>query len=350
MELVIRVNGRQHAYLAEFGRQTARDRALRADVYRGANTSCSALLRDPATGAVRLHLLFDVGLGVVNSLIDAGRDLGVTAVDAVFITHPHLDHFAELDRLANSLRRAAQARGDHGRRLPVYCTARAAARLFDPDGICRWLAEAGRGGRVTPVPVEPCVPTVFHVDGRPALTVTPISVWHGPSAPGAVIYVVEGGGRKVVFGWDVLRVVEAPDAPSPAEAAAGVTALPVAYAGLPRDADLLFLDTNTWRPRPTISHISALEGLALALRWRVHRLYFIHYSGQEDAILRDDPPLNPVVDLPDVRVTRPLTDPELHWLSGRVSAALDFDVRAAYTGMIVPDTEPWPDAWPPAFT
>lgn len=340
--LVVRVNGHHHAFQTELGRDTARDRVLRADPFHAANTSCSVLLRDAERGQIALHLLFDVGLGVVNRLLEWAARGGPQHVDAVFLTHPHLDHYAELDRLANSLQRARRLRGDESWRLPVHCTAPCAAQAFGERGAFAWLAAPGRHGRVTHHPVMSCQPVRFSVENE-VVTVTPVSVYHGPTAPGAVIYVVEGAGRKVIFAWDVLRVVEEPAEPSEAERAAHVTALPVARAGLVRDADLLFLDANTWLPHPSTGHLSIVEGLALARAWRPRRLYWTHYGGHED-LLPAEPAVNPVLELPDVQVRRPLTDPELHWLAGYVSRALGMDVRFAYEGMVVPDTEPWPEA------
>lgn len=340
--LVVRVNGHHHAFQSELGRDTARDRVLRADPFRAANTSCSVLLRDAESGQIALHLLFDVGLGVVNRLLEWAARGGPQRVDAVFLTHPHLDHYAELDRLANSLQRARRLQGDEPWRLPVYCTAPCAAQAFGERGAFAWLAVSGRHGRITHRPVMPCQPVRFSVEGE-VVTVTPVSVYHGPTAPEAVIYVVEGAGRKVIFAWDVLRVVEEPAEPSEAERAAHVTALPLAQAGLVRGVDLLFLDANTWLPHPSTGHLSIVEGLALARAWRPRRLYWTHYGGHED-LLPAEPAVNPVLELPDVQVRRPLTDPELHWLAGYVSRALGMDVRFAYEGMVVPDTEPWPEA------
>ncbi|MER3419740.1 MAG: hypothetical protein C4290_04070, partial [Chloroflexota bacterium] len=274
--LAVRVNGHHHAFQSELGRDTGRDRFLRADPYRAANTSCSVLLRDVASGRAALHLLFDVGLGVVNRLLDWAARGGPQTVDAVFLTHPHLDHYAELDRLANSLQRARRLQGDESWRLPVYCTAPCAQQAFGERGAFAWLVAPDPHGRITHHPVIPCQPVHFAVKGQ-VVTVTPVSVYHGPTAPGAVIYVVEGAGRKVIFAWDVLRVVEEPEEPSEAERAVHVAALPATDAGLVRDADLLFLDANTWQPHPATGHLSIVEGLALARAWRARRLYWIHY-------------------------------------------------------------------------
>jgi len=331
--------------LSYYGSATARDRALRADPYRSANTSCSVMLRDPESGATLLHLLFDVGLGVVNSLEAARGETGAADLDALFLTHPHLDHYAELDRLAHGMRGAHRGRGGNDWRLPLYCTAPCAERVVGPNGAFHWLT--GSGGPVAHHRVSPCEPVTFCAAER-EVTVTPVSVYHGPFAQGAVIYVVEAAGKKIIFGWDILRLVEAPEQPLEAEQAMSVTALPVEHAGLVRDADVLFLDSTTWHPRPSMGHISILEGLALANSWRARRLYWTHYSGNED-LQTKVPSLNPVAEVPGVRVARPLTDLELHWLAGRVSQILDRDIRYAYPGMTLPDTEPWPEAWPPAF-
>ena len=343
LELVVRVNGHQAAFMSYYGRDTARDRYLRGHAYRSSNTSCSVMLRDTETGAVLLHLLFDVGLGIVNSLEASRPPTGPADLNGVFLTHPHLDHSAELDRLAHGLRGAHDPHGDLGWRLPLYCTVACAERIVGKNGAFPWLV--AERGPVTHRPVTPCEPVRFGLRDGSELTVTAVSVYHGPTAPGAVIYVVQALGRKVIFAWDMLRLVEAPEQPWEVEREMAVTALPAAHAGLIRDADVLFIDSTTWHPRPSLGHISVLEGLALARSWRARRLYWIHYSGSE----KIEQPLNPVVSLPQVRVARALTDPEMHWLAGRVSSILDFDVRVAYPGMTLPDTEDWPDLWPPAF-
>jgi ribonuclease BN (tRNA processing enzyme) len=341
-EMVIRVHGGSYAYLSGYGSDAARDRYLRLDPYRQANTSCSVLLRERGTGRTLLHLAFDLGWGVGNAL-DAARDAGLPTIDALFVTHPHMDHVADLDRLAGGLRGSARAAGQDGYRLPLYCSRPCAARLLGEGGLFPWLVADARFAAVRHEPVEHCEAVVVRVPDGPTLTVTPVAVEHGPTAPGAVIYVVEAVGKKVVFGWDLLRLYEEgdDDRPSPAERERGVAVLPRRHAGLIRDADVLFLDSTSWNPRPSIGHLSIRERLGLARRWQARRLYWIHYGGSEWPDER--PPRNPVLDLPGIDVRRALTDPELHRLAGAVSHTLAMDVRVAYAGLTLPDLEPWPD-------
>ena len=95
------------------------------------------------------------------------------------------------------------------------------------------------------------------------LTVTPFAVDHGPKAPGALGFVIQHGRRKVVIMGDFLRV---PDEDNP----------------LLFDADVMFLDANTWHPAERTWHQSVLGNLRLIDKWRPKRAYLIHYSGYED--------------------------------------------------------------------
>jgi phosphoribosyl 1,2-cyclic phosphodiesterase len=325
---------------------TVRDRFVRATGVNQGYTTASVIVRDQASGAMLLHLLIDAGLGVVDSLIGSRADLGGERLDAVFITHAHYDHVTELPRLAEGVRGAHLARGDRAYRLPVYCTEPVARQAFGPTGAFPFIAGDTRVTSIAHYPLLPCEPIRFAIPGGETLTITPISVDHGPSAPGATIYVVQALGRKVIFGWDILQIVEEPDVPTDAQRERFVAALPRRHAELVHDADVLFLDSTTWNPMPSLGHLSILEGLALARRWRPRRTYWIHYGAWERP---GQAPLNPLVELPGIEVARALTDPELHWLAGRVSGLLDLDIRVAYAGMTLGMIDAWPEAYPPRF-
>jgi L-ascorbate metabolism protein UlaG (beta-lactamase superfamily) len=140
-------------------------------------------------------------------------------------------------------------------------------------------------------------------------TVTPFSVDHGPKAPGALGFVIQHGGRKVVITGDFLRVVDE-------------------ESSLLFGADVMFLDTNTWHPADWTWHQSVLGNLRLIDKWRPKRAYAIHYSGYEDREHAGDSVNGPM----------PLAkfQDELRRLVG------GHDIQAAAHGMVLGDTVGWP--------
>lgn len=298
--LQLRVNGIHSAWMAEFGLDNPHANELRQrDPYRMANVSYSLIQRDEAGGVLR-HTLVDVGLGVMQSLLDFERSQGVHVVHEVLLSHSHFDHIGQLDWLANALGR--NGREAQPRPLPVYCTGpcweAGPARLFP------WLLKE----RVRHAPVEPGEPIRLG-----EVTVTPMAVEHEATAPGAVGFVLEphapGTPGKIVLTCDFLTVPE-PDDPR--------------WQG----ADVCFIESNTWNPNPQTGHQSILEGLNLLRRWRPRRSYLIHYSGYEDAAHAN------------AEVSRALTYAELEQQVHRHAG--DLDIRIARHGMILGDDEPWP--------
>ncbi len=187
-ELLLRVNGIQAAFGIEFGLDSPRANEGRAgDPYRQANVSYSLVQRQD--GQVVRHTLIDCGMGVVPSLLDFEHTHGVHVVHEILLTHPHFDHFAQLDRLSMCLLRSGRA--EQPRPRPIY-----ASQECWENGPCRvhrYLAE-----RSDFRPLRPGI-----VVSLGDLTVTPFAVDHGPKAPGALAFVVQHGGRKVVITGDV---------------------------------------------------------------------------------------------------------------------------------------------------
>ncbi len=293
-ELLLRVNGIQPAFGIEFGLDSPRTNEGRSgDPYRQANVSFSLLQR--RDGRVMRHSLIDVGMGVVPSLLELEETHDVHVVDEVLLTHPHLDHFAQLDWLSMCLLRSG--RPDQPRPLPIYASRE--CWEIGPNRIHSHLGERSEFR-----PLEPAG-TVELGD----LRVTPFAVDHGPKAPGALGFVVEHGTRKVVISGDFLRVVE--------------EECPLLFA-----ADVMFLDANTWHPAEWTWHQSVLGNLRLIDKWRPRRTYLLHYSGYEDGQHQGDTVAGPM--------TPSRLGEQLRQLAGQR------DIQPAVHGMVLGDTVAWP--------
>lgn len=247
-ELLLRVNGIQPSYGIEFGLDNERTREVRDDdPYRQANVSFS-LLQCGGDKIIR-HTLIDVGMGVVPSLLDLERQFDVHVVHEVFITHPHLDHYAQLKWLAGCARRSGRPEQPYP--LPVHCT----QECWDagPMRIFPWVEKNAVHQPLeflSPVPVGDA-------------TITPFEVHHGESAPGAAGFVIQHPERKIVITSDFLTI---PNEDDP----------------LLMHADVCFIESNTWHPCPRNGHQSITDGLRLLEKWQPKRTYLLHYSGFED--------------------------------------------------------------------
>jgi phosphoribosyl 1,2-cyclic phosphodiesterase len=233
-------------------------------------------------------------MGVVPSLLEFEHSHGVHVVHEVLLTHPHFDHFAQLDWLSMCLLRSG--RPDQPRPLPIY----ASQECWDagPNRVHRYLAE-----RCDFRQLQPGVPVVLG-----DLTLTPFAVDHGPKAPGALGFVIQHGSHKVLITGDFLRV---PNEDDP----------------LLLDADVAFMDANTWHPAEHTWHQSVLGNLRLVEKWRLKRTYMIHYSGYEDR------------EHPGDQVSGPLGMQRLAEELRRVAG--DQDIQPAGHGMVLVDSEAW---------
>jgi hypothetical protein len=237
---------------------------------------------------LKYHLLFDCGLGVVDSLIDGGID----KVTHVFISHNHPDHFLEIDRLLQSHLRSSRRNGVESR-VPCFCTAETRSR--GPDQCFPYL----NWDRLNVVSGVPVIPVAFSGHGLYSdeglginLRVTPIAVYHGNPkvVPSPVIWVVEfdseSGRRRVVLGWDLLHLVPrhaGEDADDLYRGPIGNSTLDPSLAIL-QNSDLLILEGNTWTPNPRTGHTSILTGLSITVPLLTPKgpVWFVHYSGHED--------------------------------------------------------------------
>lgn len=182
----------------------------------------------------------------------AALELGITRVDAVVITHCHMDHIAAFD----DVRRFNTLNGTPGpdgqivgapmrwfgapetiadlRRIFPYITDQANAQgLFRP--------------MINFVPVE----GPFRIADA---TVTPLPVEHGPRTNG---YLVEADGVRFAYISDCIRIPETTQA-------------------LMADLDVLVLDCLRDRPHPT--HLNLEGALGYVARLRPRQTYLVHMS------------------------------------------------------------------------
>lgn len=226
-----------------------------------------------------MHLLFDCGGGVTDSLIDHG----IHVASALFVSHSHPDHSLDLDRLANSHRRSGGAVP-----LDLYCTERT---LNDgPRRLYPWFFP----GTLRHRPVTPLTRVdASALDPGINLRITPVEVWHGPIPKEPVIWVIEFGDkasgtyRKLVLAWDLLHLVPRypdDDADEAYDATDDVGRLADGHREVLPGADELFAEANTLRPYPSSGHISA-HGVMRSLipLTSPSRTWLVHYSGHEDA-------------------------------------------------------------------
>lgn len=320
-ELLLRVNGRHGAWAGDFYQDPSRDVALHLDPYRRANTSVSLILR--RGHALLLHVLVDVGLGALNSVLEFQQQAHVNRVDALLLTHPHFDHIAGLDWLANMVRRSDVT--DQTKPLPLYCSAPCYEEAIGRRFI--WLKDL-----YSHRPLSSGQPV--RIEGREgaALRLTPLSVWHGPTAPGAMIFVIEAESpaHRIVLAWDMLRLAD------------GVNDAPL------RGADLLLVDSTSWHPQYAKDdssatknhntwHRSIEEWLDVLPEWKPKRTYLIHYSGFSDSNLHEGCP-----DPAWTSIKGVMSEAELRLHAQREGERRGIDLRVAHQGMLIPNDEPWP--------
>ncbi|MCA9443985.1 MAG: MBL fold metallo-hydrolase, partial [Candidatus Omnitrophica bacterium] len=266
--VLFRMNGVCNAFMREYG---CRDCPQCSEKKPRAHTSGSLIVRD---GEEAHHLLFDCGMGVIDSLYE----FEAPYVTHLFLSHNHLDHIAEIDFLMNT-----QPRTGGPAKPPVYCTE--GTQREGPGGRFPWLDLDYR--RVTDgIPIE--------IGLGISLRVTPFRVYHGPTASEPVNWVIEFEDprehetRKLILAWDLLHLIPRYPLEDRDEHYRGPTTgyrnLSDAQASLLRGADALFIEGNTLTPQPQSGHTS-IETL---LRFHIPQIrakenFIVHYSGHEDS-------------------------------------------------------------------
>lgn len=282
--ITFRMNGVGNAFLRELGCIDCKQ--CSANKIR-ANTSGSLLIYDWENARCKSvdHLLFDCGLGIVDSLID----YGVSTLSNLFISHSHADHNLEIDRLINSYKRSS---GDLP--LNIYGTEHTiedgAKRLFPrlfPTALRHQTVQHSIAINLDSYGID--------------LIVTPIAVWHGTKAVDPVIWVIEFGNkqtgtyRKLILAWDLLHLIPrypSNDADEKYTGSTHPTNSPISlHENLLSNADELIIETNTYTPCPSTGHNSVIGAFnSFIPLFKPKRTWFVHYSGHEDPFgpLSDD--------------------------------------------------------------
>jgi len=187
------------------------------------------------------HLLVDAGIGVKEGIKKSMSGSGQKYLpDAILITHGRTQHIADLAALLDD---------GVGK---IYCTSESADRITKefPSLAQKEVVRLNPGQSFEVGP----------------FTVAPIAADNAgdqPSFPGSVIYVITAGGRKIIAGWDFLK-------------------LPNADERILWNPDLLVLGTESYNEHPSTGMISVSEAYSIVRRWNAKLCYILHYSGVKD--------------------------------------------------------------------
>jgi phosphoribosyl 1,2-cyclic phosphate phosphodiesterase len=253
-------------------------------------------------------------------LIDCGPDIvrqwwvnGLKSLDAVLITHEHGDHYLGLDELV-ALRRSTSP--DNWRPIPTYATETS------------WQTIELRFGYLLDKTLEkrPVVP------GEPLsglqTRVVPFKTYHGPMARGAVGYVFEGGGKRLVYTSDLLRLEEQEDRV--------------------RHPDVLVIQSH-WLNEPEFNRPSLLSlqrALPMIQAWEPREKVFLIHISDADQVpgdpandyLKKIPPADPLKDpLTGIPYAVPTCQAEWQEVAEKAfkDNGINIPVQVAYDGMVV---------------
>ncbi len=275
-EYWLRVNGSAHAFLNELGcscnRCTTRIYPKEApsgileksegwlDPPNRANTSASIFISN-AERVIQKHILFDLGAGVVDSLVNSNLQ-NLDKVAGVTLSHWHPDHTLGLNRFGESIKRKNKA---NFTKIPLYCTLDTFEKLHS-NGQSYTLNRFFNFQKILPG-------NSFTI--TPFIEIIPISVAHG-KIKGAVVQVLKILSKKIIFLWDI----DIPQAKIPNTLLTNQKMLEKFSKEL-LEPDVLFLSANTWHAEGT-GHCSFNSAISYLELIRPKMTYLVHYSGHED--------------------------------------------------------------------
>ncbi|MGM0505423.1 MAG: MBL fold metallo-hydrolase [Bacteroidota bacterium] len=182
-QVQLRINGRGNAWPVFLGQDHPfYNRKKYEDL---ANASCSILKRNhKEKNEIEWELLIDAGHGTVQYFLQNHNRIP----EAIFITHPHIDHFLGIDWIIQSYSKIYQ------KPYPVYATILAWKKILVAFPQLEPLVDFNE--------LKPCKSTI--VDQVPGVQITAYPVYHGQSAEGAAMFLFEVEGKKVLFTGDLL--------------------------------------------------------------------------------------------------------------------------------------------------
>ncbi|HIP71560.1 MAG TPA: MBL fold metallo-hydrolase [Anaerolineae bacterium] len=251
------------------------------DPARKAHTSVSLISLDDA-GEIVHHILFDIGLGVADSLF-ANPYLahGRARLDWLCLTHWHPDHTAGMNQLLVSWYVNNLYAEREWKRPSLWCRSGTAVWLERMHNFEIGLTEMFVSGEDEPPgTVLPSVP--LSLDG---LTVTPVTVAHfngdkdgeNPAERrySCAAFVLQTAVTKTVLLWDLDSSNEWLVTPQTAREETAVALL--------SHADYLFVDTAFWQAKDRLtSHPTFTNVQRYAASLRPRQTFLIHLSGHPD--------------------------------------------------------------------
>ena len=150
------------------------------------NASYSILKRNQK-GHIENEILIDAGYGIIQELLATSNRVP----EALIITHPHPDHIVSLDWLA----RCYMVKYRKKKKLPVYCSQNCFDRILQTFP---HLEKAMEHRLLLPGRQEDC-------KENPDVTITGYPVYHGQTASGAMMILIEIFKRKrILITGDIL--------------------------------------------------------------------------------------------------------------------------------------------------
>ncbi len=202
-------------------------------------------------------LLIDCGPDIREQLM--GNQVGscldyepIDRFDALLITHSHTDHINGLDELS-ALRRSNMIGS-----IPTYATEPTWKEILRRFG---YLVGGEDGGRLL---IRGTALVGVELIGLQT-SITPFAVEHGPTAPGAVGYIFQAEGKKVVYTGDFYDV-------------------PIRDERL-KHPDLLIIECN-WFNEPEVQpvtswHMSFQRARSFIQEWEPKRALLVHISHED---------------------------------------------------------------------